>query len=79
MYGRPRGITGKVIPVSPTHIRDILQRASLEEPSFLCLPEHRERFTPATQADQDPYSRAEMDEKLNNVYTIQYDTMNDFK
>ncbi|KAG2322942.1 hypothetical protein Bca4012_058402 [Brassica carinata] len=41
--------------------------------------EHRERFTPATQADPDPYSRAEMDEKLNDIYTIQYDSMNDFK
>ncbi|KAG2330178.1 hypothetical protein Bca52824_001358 [Brassica carinata] len=41
--------------------------------------EHRERFTPATQEDPDPYSRAEMDDKLNDIYTIHYDSMNDFK
>ncbi|KAG2328262.1 hypothetical protein Bca52824_010990 [Brassica carinata] len=41
--------------------------------------EHRERFTPATQADPNPYSKAEMDDKLNDIYTIQYDSMNDFK
>ncbi|KAG2307241.1 hypothetical protein Bca52824_026989 [Brassica carinata] len=37
------------------------------------------RFTPATPADPDPYSRAEMDEKLNDINTIQYDSINDFK
>ncbi|KAL0864478.1 hypothetical protein Bca101_043596 [Brassica carinata] len=57
MYGRPRSIKGKVIPVSTIHIRDILQRASLCKPSFLCLPEHREGFTQATPSDPNPYSR----------------------
>ncbi|KAJ4876027.1 Uncharacterized protein Rs2_41045 [Raphanus sativus] len=62
MYGRPRRLTGKVIPVSTFHIRDILQRASLCEHS-----------------DPDPYSRAELDEKQNEIHTIQYDSMNNFK
>ncbi|KAL0802365.1 hypothetical protein Bca101_057541 [Brassica carinata] len=79
MYGRPRSITRKVIPLSTIHIRDILQRASLCKPSFICLPEHREGFIQATPSDPNPYSRAEMDEKLNDIYTVQYDSMNDIK
>ncbi|KAL0886000.1 hypothetical protein Bca101_009983 [Brassica carinata] len=74
MYGRPRSIKEKVIPVSTIHIRDILQRASLCKPSFLCLPEHREGFTQATPSDPNPYSRAEMDERLKDIYTVQYDS-----
>ncbi|KAJ4906206.1 Uncharacterized protein Rs2_09864 [Raphanus sativus] len=60
-------------------MRVILQRAFLCEPSFLCLPEHRERFTTAIPSDLVAYNREELDEKLNEIYTIQYDSMNDFK
>ncbi|KAG2303783.1 hypothetical protein Bca52824_032434 [Brassica carinata] len=38
-----------------------------------------EEFTQATPSDPNPYSRAEMDERLNDIYTVQYDSMNDFK
>ncbi|KAJ4881518.1 Uncharacterized protein Rs2_38573 [Raphanus sativus] len=79
MYGRPRNLQGHVIPISSSHIRDISQRASLREPSFICLPEHRERLTTPIPSDPVSYSKEEVDEKLNEIYTIQYDSMNDFK
>ncbi|KAJ4874211.1 hypothetical protein Rs2_43947 [Raphanus sativus] len=79
MHGRPRNLQGHVISISSSHIRDILQRASLREPSFICLPEHRERFTTPIPSDPVAYSREEVDKKLNEIYTIQYDSMNDFK
>ncbi|KAJ4876061.1 hypothetical protein Rs2_41079 [Raphanus sativus] len=39
--------------------------------------EHREEFTKATPPD--PYSRADMEEKLKAIYNMQEDSLNDFK
>ncbi|KAG2311951.1 hypothetical protein Bca52824_023508 [Brassica carinata] len=40
--------------------------------------EHREEFIQATPSDPNPYSRGEMDERFNDIYIVQYDSMNDF-
>lgn len=66
-----------IINISKNDIRVILERASLHEKSFICLPEHWGIFTQATP--QDPYSRAYMDNKLHGIYRFHEDSLNDFK
>ena len=67
--GNARAMDGRLLQVSKEDITDILAIANGQG----------NLFTQATPPDPDPYSRAEMDEKLNDIYTIQYDSMNDFK
>ncbi|KAL0853976.1 LOW QUALITY PROTEIN: hypothetical protein Bca101_059128 [Brassica carinata] len=58
--GNARAMDGRLLQVSK---EDILAMANGQD----------NLFTQARPPDPNPYSRADMDEKLNDIYTIQYD------
>ncbi|KAF2607542.1 hypothetical protein F2Q68_00044127 [Brassica cretica] len=44
-HGHARDVDGHIIRVSKDDIRNLLERASMEEHNYLCLPEHARSFT----------------------------------
>ena len=44
-YGHARDVDGHIIRVSKDDIRSLMEKASMEEHSYLCLPEHVRSFT----------------------------------
>ncbi|KAG5400226.1 hypothetical protein IGI04_014833 [Brassica rapa subsp. trilocularis] len=67
-HGYARVVDGRGIHVSKEDIRAILERATMHERSYICLPEHAEGYT---QSMPEPYTynKEEVDERrLDDVY-----------
>ena len=57
---------GHIISVSKEEIRKLMERASRDEPSYICLPEHASSFT-QTKLVQEIYTKDEINEMLYGV------------
>ncbi|KAF3555085.1 hypothetical protein F2Q69_00013720 [Brassica cretica] len=62
-HGHPRDVDGHIIRVSKDDIRYLLERASMDEHSYLCLPEHARSFT-QTKLVPEIYTKDEINEML---------------
>ena len=60
-HGHARGIDGDIIYISKDDIRSILERASIDEQSYICLPEHATSFT-NTKLVPEIYTKDEINE-----------------
>ncbi|KAF3511980.1 hypothetical protein F2Q69_00007530 [Brassica cretica] len=61
-----RDLDGNTIPVHTKDIRRLLERASRDEPAYICLPEHASSFT-QTQLVPEIYTKDEINEKFYGV------------
>ncbi|KAF3550133.1 hypothetical protein DY000_02008252 [Brassica cretica] len=61
-----RDLDGHTIPVHTKDIRRLLERASRDEPAYICLPEHASSFT-QTQLVPEIYTKDEINEKFYGV------------
>uniref|UniRef100_M4F5I5 Uncharacterized protein n=1 Tax=Brassica campestris TaxID=3711 RepID=M4F5I5_BRACM len=61
---------GHIISVSKEEIRKLMERASRDEPSYICLPEHASSFT-QTKLVQEIYTKDEINEMFYGVYGAQ--------
>ncbi|WZZ70974.1 hypothetical protein YC2023_082344 [Brassica napus] len=64
--GDARSVAGKMILVTKDNIRKILERASLFEESYICLPEHATSFTP-TKLAAEIYTKDEINEMVTGI------------
>ena len=62
-----RDLDGHTIPVHNKDIRRLLERASKDEPSYICLPEHASQFT-QTKLVPEIYTKDEINEMFYGVY-----------
>ncbi|KAF2589145.1 hypothetical protein F2Q70_00038782, partial [Brassica cretica] len=69
---------GHIIRVSKDDIRNLLERASMDEPSYLCLPEHARSFT-LTKLVQEIYTQDEINEMLYGICGAQEKNEDDFQ
>ncbi|KAF2607830.1 hypothetical protein F2Q68_00044244 [Brassica cretica] len=60
-HGHTRDVDGHIISVSKEDIRSLLERASRDEHSYLCLPEHARSFT-HTKLIPEIYTKDEINE-----------------
>ncbi|KAL0826719.1 hypothetical protein Bca101_050396 [Brassica carinata] len=68
--GYARSVAGEMIPVTKDNIRKILERASLFEERYICLPEHATSFTP-TKLAPEIYTNDEINEMLTGIFGAQ--------
>ncbi|KAF2593262.1 hypothetical protein F2Q70_00043557 [Brassica cretica] len=61
-----RDLDGHIIPVHNKDIRRLLERASRDEPAYICLPEHANSFT-QTKLVPEIYTKDEIDEMFYGV------------
>ncbi|KAF2549305.1 hypothetical protein F2Q70_00022985 [Brassica cretica] len=64
--GRARDMDGHIINVSKEEIRKLMERASRDEPSYICLPEHASSFT-QTNLVPEIYTKDEINEMFYGV------------
>ncbi|WZY88681.1 hypothetical protein YC2023_045416 [Brassica napus] len=66
-HGYARVVDGRGIHVSKEDFRAILERATMHERSYICLPEHAEGYT---QSMPEPYTynKEEVDERVQGIY-----------
>ncbi|KAF3554333.1 hypothetical protein F2Q69_00012636 [Brassica cretica] len=64
--GCTRDMDGHIINVSKEEIRNIMERASRDEPSYICLPEHVNLFT-QTKLVPEIYTKDEINEMFYGV------------
>ncbi|KAF3541167.1 hypothetical protein F2Q69_00022441 [Brassica cretica] len=64
--GYARSVAGEMIHVTKDNIRKILERASLFEESYICLPEHATSFTP-TKLAPEIYTKDEINEMVTGI------------
>ncbi|KAF3611521.1 hypothetical protein DY000_02048169 [Brassica cretica] len=69
-HGHARDRDGHIIHVSKDDIRSLLERASMDEHNYLCLPEHARSFT-QTKLVPEIYTKDEINEMLFGVYRAQ--------
>ncbi|KAF3594861.1 hypothetical protein DY000_02021616 [Brassica cretica] len=62
-----RDLDGNTIRLHNTDIRQLLERASRDEPSYICLPEHSNLFT-KTKLVPEIYTKDEINEMFYGVY-----------
>ncbi|KAF3610002.1 hypothetical protein DY000_02047968 [Brassica cretica] len=77
-YGHARDVDGHIICVSKDDIRSLLERASMEDQSYLCLPEHARSFT-QTKLVPEIYTKDEINEMFYGVYGAQEKNEGDFQ
>ncbi|KAF2574084.1 hypothetical protein F2Q70_00001864 [Brassica cretica] len=65
--GYARDLDGKTIRLHNMDIRRVLERASRDEPSYICLPEHANLFT-QTKLVPEIYTKDEINEMFYGVY-----------
>ena len=65
-HGRARGVDGHIIHVSKDDIRNLLEIASMDEHSYICLPEHASLFT-QTKLVPEIYTKDEINEMLYGI------------
>ncbi|KAF3519912.1 hypothetical protein DY000_02060791 [Brassica cretica] len=61
-----RDLDGHIIPVHNKDIRRLLERASRDEPAYICLPEHANSFT-QTKLVPEIYTKDEIDDMFYEV------------
>ncbi|KAF3606055.1 hypothetical protein DY000_02048885 [Brassica cretica] len=77
-YGHARDVDGHIIRVSNDDIRSLLERASMEEHIYLCLPEHARSFT-QTKLVPEIYTKDEINEMFYGVCGAQEKNEGDFQ
>ncbi|KAF2540236.1 hypothetical protein F2Q70_00035797 [Brassica cretica] len=65
-HGHARGVDGHIIHVSKDDMRNRLERASMDEHSYICLPEHERSFTQTKLVPQ-IYTKDEINEMLYGI------------
>ena len=68
--GYARGLDGEIINVSKEDIRRLLKRASIDEESYICLPEQASSFT-LTRLVPETYNKEEINEMLTGIQGAQ--------
>lgn len=76
-HGYARGVDGTIIHVSKEDTRAILERASMNECSYICLPERAEGYTPYTP-QSDTYTKDEIDQMIQGICGAQGRLEDDF-
>ncbi|KAF2576801.1 hypothetical protein F2Q68_00004907 [Brassica cretica] len=76
--GHARDVDGHVNRVSKDDIRSLLERASMDEHNYLCLPEHARSFT-QTKLVPEIYTKDEINEMLYGVCGSQEKNEDDFQ
>ncbi|KAF3508141.1 hypothetical protein F2Q69_00006941 [Brassica cretica] len=76
--GCARDVDGHIINVSKGDIRKLMERASRDEHSYICLPEHANSFTQTTLVLK-IYTRDEINEMFYGVYGAQEKNETDFQ
>ncbi|KAF2598162.1 hypothetical protein F2Q68_00010195 [Brassica cretica] len=69
-HERARGVDGHIIHVSKDDIRNLLERASMDENNYICLPEHARSFT-QTKLVPEIYTKDEINEMLYGIFGAQ--------
>ncbi|KAF3589157.1 hypothetical protein F2Q69_00029078 [Brassica cretica] len=77
-YGHARDVDGHIICVSKDDIRSLLERASMEDQSYLCLLEHARSFT-QTKLVPEIYTKDEINEMFYGVCGAQEKNEGDFQ
>ncbi|KAF3497981.1 hypothetical protein DY000_02053308 [Brassica cretica] len=77
-YGHARDVDGHIIRVSKDDIISLLERASMDEHNYLCLPEHARSFT-QTKLVPEIYIKDEINEMLYGVCGAQEKNEGDFQ
>ncbi|KAF2592966.1 hypothetical protein F2Q70_00043314 [Brassica cretica] len=77
-HGHTRDVDGHIISVSKEDIRSLLERASRDEHSYLCLPEHARSFT-HTKLIPEIYTKDEINEIFYGVCGAQEKNEGDFQ
>ncbi|KAF3528614.1 hypothetical protein DY000_02039744 [Brassica cretica] len=73
-----RRVDGHIINVSKDDIRKVMERASRDENSYICLPEHASSFT-HTKLVPEIYTKDEINEMFYGVYGAQEKNEGDFQ
>ncbi|KAF2557504.1 hypothetical protein F2Q68_00017254 [Brassica cretica] len=76
--GCKRDMDGHIISVSKEELRKLMQRASRDEPSYICLPEHASSFT-QTKLVPEIYTKDEINEMFYGVCGAQEKYESDFQ
>ncbi|KAF3497034.1 hypothetical protein DY000_02052318 [Brassica cretica] len=76
-HGLARGVDGHIIHLSKDHIRNLLERASMDEYSYICLPEQARSFTHAKLVTE-IYTKDEINEMLYGICGAQEKNEDDF-
>ncbi|KAF3610718.1 hypothetical protein DY000_02048578 [Brassica cretica] len=76
--GCARDVDGHIINVSKDDIRKLMERASIDEHSYICLPEHASSFT-QTKLVPEIYTKDEIDEMFYGVCGAQEKYEGDFQ
>ncbi|KAF3597250.1 hypothetical protein DY000_02022495 [Brassica cretica] len=76
--GYARDLEGRTIHVHNRDIRRLMERASRDEPSYICLPEHARSFT-QTKLVPEIYTKDEINEMFYGVCGAQEKYEGDFK
>ncbi|KAF3534152.1 hypothetical protein DY000_02039936 [Brassica cretica] len=77
-HGHARGVDGHIIHVSKDDIRNILERASMDEHSYICLPKHEKSFI-QTKLVPEIYTKDEISEMLYGICGAQGKKEDDFQ
>ncbi|KAF3598433.1 hypothetical protein F2Q69_00035337 [Brassica cretica] len=77
-HGNARGVDGHIIHVSKDDIRNFLERASMDENSYICLSEHERSFT-QTKLIPEIYTKDEINEMLYGICGAQRKNEDDFQ
>ena len=65
-HERARGVDGHIIHVSKDDIRNLMERASMDEHKYICLPEHARSIT-QTKLVPEIYTKDEIHEMLYGI------------
>ncbi|KAF2608445.1 hypothetical protein F2Q68_00044132 [Brassica cretica] len=77
-YGHARDVNEHIIRVSKDDIRSLMERASMDEHSYICLPEHARSFT-QTKLVPEIYTKDEINEMFYGVCGAQEKNESDFQ
>ena len=77
-HGLARGVDGHIIHLSKDYIRNLLERASMDEYSYICLPEQARSFTQAKLVTE-IYTKDEINEMLYGICGAQEKNEDDFQ
>ncbi|KAF2573498.1 hypothetical protein F2Q70_00002676 [Brassica cretica] len=77
-HGHARDVDGHIIRVSKDDIRNLLERASMDEHNYICLPEH-ERSITQTKLVPEIYTKDEINEMLYGICGAQKKNEDDFQ
>ena len=77
-HGHARDVDGYIIHVSKDDIRNLLERASMDEHSYICLPEHERSFTQIKLVPE-IYTKYEINEILYGICGAQEKNEDNFQ